>query len=50
VEGFEFSGGTDSSDQIAGREEKKGLNAEDAEVGCGGRGEEREKEKPKNTG
>jgi len=37
---------TDSSDQIAGGEEGRGLNAEDAEVGRGGRGEE----EPKNTG
>ena len=37
---------TDSSDQIAGGEEGRGLNAEDAEIGRGGRGEE----EPKNTG
>jgi hypothetical protein len=31
VKGFEFSGITDSNDQITGSEEKRGLNAEGAE-------------------
>jgi hypothetical protein len=38
--GENFSVKTDSSDQIAGSDEKKGLNAEYAEIG-----EERRKEK-----